>query len=111
MNAADNLLKSGAAEAGWDGVAVIADDETLTYGDLAQRVASYAQGLRGHGVSRGDRVALRPRCMRSFRLTRCRSHRPQEDGQDDDAGESSRRRLGFRYQRQGGTEAAGRRNS
>ena len=61
MNAADNLLKSGAAAAGWDGVAVIADDEILTYGDLAQRVASYAQGLRGHGVSRGDRVALRLR--------------------------------------------------
>jgi hypothetical protein len=30
VNAADSLLKSGAAAAGWDGVAVIADDETLT---------------------------------------------------------------------------------
>ncbi len=28
---------------------------------MAQRVASYAQGLRGHGVSRGDRLALRLR--------------------------------------------------
>ncbi|MBB5406382.1 acetyl-CoA synthetase [Paraburkholderia sp. HC6.4b] len=43
--------------------AVVAEREDgsiqrVTYGELAQRVASFAAGLKAHGVKRGDRIGL-----------------------------------------------------
>jgi non-ribosomal peptide synthetase component E (peptide arylation enzyme) len=38
-------------------VALIADAQPLTYAELAARIRRLANGLRGLGVSRGDRVA------------------------------------------------------
>jgi fatty-acyl-CoA synthase len=40
-----------------DRTAVIFEDRTVTYGELADRVTRLARGLRGRGVSPGDRVA------------------------------------------------------
>ncbi|SHL48687.1 2,3-dihydroxybenzoate-AMP ligase [Pseudonocardia thermophila] len=38
--------------------AVVHDDETLTYGDLADRILRVAAGLSGLGIGRGDRVVV-----------------------------------------------------
>src|SRR5512133_4027758 len=38
-------------------VALVGDERSLTYAELARRVRCLANGLRGLGVGRGDRVA------------------------------------------------------
>ena len=43
-----------------DGIALICDDETLTYRELDTRAAHVAAWLVGQGVQRGERVALLP---------------------------------------------------
>jgi len=43
-----------------DAVAIVAPDaEAMTYGELFERAAAVAGGLRARGVARGDRVAIR----------------------------------------------------
>lgn len=46
-----------------DAPLLICDDGTITYGQLRDRAARFAAGLRAHGVERGDRLALAlPNC-------------------------------------------------
>lgn len=41
-----------------DGIAVIADDQQITYAELDQRVQNYAENLLLHGVQKRDRAAI-----------------------------------------------------
>src|SRR5215813_10393024 len=63
LNVADALLDAN-ADGGRAGLpAIIYQDQALTYGELQKRVNRLANGLRGVGVDRGDRVMLRmPNC-------------------------------------------------
>lgn len=59
LNFAEHVLRNGAAD---DDVALVAvsqarDDETVTFGDLRDRVARARAGLSALGVGKGDRVA------------------------------------------------------
>jgi long-chain acyl-CoA synthetase len=54
----------GSARRYGDRVAFTHHGETLTYAQLGERAAQFAHGLLAHGVTHGDRVALRmPNCL------------------------------------------------
>jgi 3-hydroxybenzoate/4-hydroxybenzoate---CoA ligase len=58
MNAAEYVLAGGLAVAGIDKSAIVSDDECVSYGELAVRVARLAAALREAGMHPGDRVAI-----------------------------------------------------
>ena len=58
MNAAEYVLTGGLAVAGVDKSAIVSDDECVSYGELAVRVARLAAALREAGMHPGDRVAI-----------------------------------------------------
>jgi acyl-coenzyme A synthetase/AMP-(fatty) acid ligase len=58
MNAAEALLGAGLTPAQANRPALIGASETLTYAELAARVARFAAGLRRAGLQPGQRLAL-----------------------------------------------------
>ncbi len=58
MNAVEYCLLHGLKVAGPAHPALVSAEETLSYGELAARVAKYAAALRENGVKPGDRVAM-----------------------------------------------------
>jgi crotonobetaine/carnitine-CoA ligase len=62
-------LLADAAARDPDGAWIRADDSELTFSAAAEAVGSRAAALRGHGVQRGDLVALTSRTTPSYLLT------------------------------------------
>jgi non-ribosomal peptide synthetase component E (peptide arylation enzyme) len=69
MNAAEYVLAGGLAVAGVDKSAIVSDDECVSYGELAVRVARLTAALREAGMHPGDRVAILM-CRRSSPVMR-----------------------------------------
>ena len=63
LNVADALLDANVDGGRAGRPAIHAEGQVLTYGELQKRVNRLANGLRGAGIDRGDRVMLRmPNC-------------------------------------------------
>ena len=58
MNAAEHVLLGGLRIAGFDKLAVVCTEESLTYGALTVRVSQFTAALRDAGLGPGDRVAM-----------------------------------------------------
>ena len=58
VNAAQHVLGGGLAIAGPDKIAIVSDEESVSYGELVVRVSRYAAALLDGGMLPGDRVAL-----------------------------------------------------